>query len=86
MTTASELAGVEKLVALGFAEAQLSDAREVFAAMLEVALNEGEIALPRLENCVSYAARDNAGFWHNLDQSNQWVRYDGPGRVPQPTE
>ena len=86
MSTASELAGVEKLVALGFADAQLSDAREVFAAMLEVALDEGEIALPRLDNCVSYAARDNAGFWHNLNQANQWVRYDGPGRISQPAE
>lgn len=86
MSTASELAGVEKLVALSFATATLSDAREVFAVMLEVALDQGEVALPRLDNCVSYAARDNAGFWHNLNQANQWVRYDGPGREAQPAE
>lgn len=79
MSTQANLAGAEKLQELGFEQATMADAEAVFEVMLAAATEAGEIALPRLENCISYAARDNEGHWYEL-RANQWVRYEGPGR------
>lgn len=81
MTTEASLAGVEKLQELGLDAATMADADAVFDAMLEAKRSAGEIALLRLDNCISYAARDNEGNWYEL-RANQWARYEGPGRVP----
>lgn len=75
---AVQLAGVEKLAELGHT-VTMGDADEAFGAMLAAATEAGEVAFPRLENCISYAARDNEGHWYEL-VANQWFRYEGPGR------
>lgn len=85
MTTEANLAGAEKLQELGFDAATLADAEAVFDVMLEAKRSAGEIALPRMDNCISYAARDNEGHWYEL-RANQWVRYEGPGRKAKPDE
>lgn len=78
---AVQLVGVEKLNELGIHGVTMAQAAEVFEAMLSAAIEAGEVTLPRLDNCISYAARDNEGNWFNL-QGSQWVRYEGPGRQP----
>lgn len=80
-TEAIQLVGVEKLSELGHT-VTMADADEAFEAMLSAAKEAGTIALPRLDNCISYAARDNEGKWYQLDQTNKWSRYEGPGRKP----
>lgn len=71
-----ELAGVEKLKALGYDDATMADAREVYDAMAAVDPNR----IPLNVNTVSYAARNNAGQWFEL-VDGAWVQYVGPGRV-----
>lgn len=75
---AVQLAGVEKLGELGHT-VTMADADEAFGVMVAAAIEAGEVALPRMDNCISYAARDNAGQWYEL-RGNQWARYEGPGR------
>lgn len=79
MSAEANLAGVDKLQELGFDTATLADAEAVFEVMLEANRAAGDIALPRMDNCISYATRDNEGHWYEL-RGNQWARYEGPGR------
>lgn len=71
-----ELAGVEKMKELGYAEASMADAMAVYEAM--AALDQNRIK--PLANTISYVARDNAGQWFEL-VGGAWVQYIGPGRV-----
>lgn len=76
MTAQLELVGVEKMKDLGYDSASMADAREIYDAMAAVDSDR----IPRLENTISYAARDNAGNWYEL-RAGEWVKYVGPGRV-----
>lgn len=72
-----ELAGVEKMKELGFDAATMADALEVYQAMTAA----DPLRIPRLDNTISYAARDNTGKWFEL-VAGEWVPYIGPGRIP----